>query len=96
MGRPPPAERCRERGLRCGFDDGGQRFWFLRAAHARNQVPLAEHGASSSSYALLGVHAVGVIKPGATPATAAGECGHDGVYPLLVCGQPDVLSSRAF
>ena len=28
---------------------------------------------------------------GARPAAAAGECGHDGVYALLVCGQPDVL-----
>ena len=35
-----------------------------------------------------------VIKLGATPAAAAGECDHDDVYPLLVCGQPDVLLAR--
>jgi len=37
---------------------------------------------------------VGVIKLGATPAAAAGECGHDGVYLLLLRAAGCALLAR--
>ena len=74
--------------------EGSVSFFFGRPTARMNWLSRIIASSSSWVLALLGVHACWGNQTGRDASAAAGKCGHDGVYPLLVCGQPDVLLAR--